>query len=395
MDFKQTSLKLLLNNRRKVKNFQYTVPSPDTYPYQWLWDSCFHAIILTHFNVGEAKKEIMSLLSKQFDNGLIPHIIYWDKKVKTDFPKISWGKKNTSSITQPPMVAYAVWQIYQKDNDLNFIKIVYPKLYHFYKYLLNVRDPHENHLIGIMNPDESGEDNSPRFDIPLSLPPVHSIEKSRQKRFKLADQNIKCNFDAPFCMRNFFWVKDVPFNAIMVENLRLLAQIATNLSFKEDACFFMKEAEKISLAMKKLMFEDELFWSTFGESYKKIKVKTWAIFTPLFAKILTHKEAKELVEKHLLNPDEFWTKFPIPTVPINEPFFDPKGFWRGSTWIATNWFIYKGLLNYGFYDIAKQIKESSVALIEKSGFREYFDPNTGEGFGAKDFTWGCLILDMA
>ncbi|MDP3973741.1 MAG: hypothetical protein Q8P92_02820, partial [Candidatus Daviesbacteria bacterium] len=232
MDLKQSSLQLFLSNRRKAKNLQYTVPSPDTYPYQWLWDSCFHAIILTHFNLGEAKKEIMSLLSKQFDNGLIPHIIYWDKKVKTDFPKINWGIEDTSGITQPPMIAYAVWQIYQKDNDRNFIKIVYPKLYHFYKYLLSERDPHENHLIGIMNPDESGEDNSPRFDIPLSLPAVHSIEKSKQKRFQLADQNIKCNFDAPFCMRNFFWVKDVPFNSIMVENLRYLSQIAEKIGKK-------------------------------------------------------------------------------------------------------------------------------------------------------------------
>jgi hypothetical protein len=23
----------------------YTSPNPDTYPWQWLWDSCFHAII--------------------------------------------------------------------------------------------------------------------------------------------------------------------------------------------------------------------------------------------------------------------------------------------------------------------------------------------------------------
>ncbi|MDP3758338.1 MAG: trehalase family glycosidase [Candidatus Daviesbacteria bacterium] len=394
MDLKQASLQLFLSNRRKAKNFQYTIPSPDTYPYQWLWDSCFHAIILTHFNVGEAKKEILSLLSKQFDNGLIPHIIYWDKKVKTDFPKINWGIADTSSITQPPMIAYAVWQIYQKDNDRNFIKIIYPKLYHFYKYLLSERDPHENRLIGIMNPDESGEDNSPRFDIPLSLPAVHSIEKSKEKRFQLADQNIKCNFDAPFCMRNFFWVKDVPFNSIMVENLRYLSQIAEKIGKKGDSIYFTTKADEISLAMRKLMFDSGIFWSTYGEDYKRVKVKTWAMFAPLFARVLTQNEAKKLVNGHLLNSSEFWTKYPVPTVSIDEPSFDPKGFWRGPVWIATNWFIYKGLKNYGFYDIAKQIKESSIALIEKSGFREYFDPNTGEGFGAKDFTWGCLMLDM-
>ena len=123
-------------------------------------------------------------------------------------------------------------------------------------------------------------------------------------------------------------------------------------------------------------------------------MKTWAIFAPLFAEILNRSEAKRLVEKHLLNPKEFWTNYPVPTVSIDEPSFDPKGFWRGTTWIAINWFIYKGLLNYGFSDIAKQIQQSSINLIEKSGFREYFNPLTGEGLGAKNFTWGGLVLDM-
>lgn len=384
-DLKKLTLKLLLENRRKAKDHQYTVPSPDSYPYQWLWDSCFHAIILTHFNTSDAKKEILSFLSKQFTNGMIPHMIYWDKKSPTDFPVIEWGKKDTSTITQPPMVVYAVWQIFQKDQDKSFIKKVYPSLYHFYRYLLTERNPHENYLIGIMNPDESGEDNSPRFDIPLDLPPVHTLKENTERRFKLVKQNI---------MRNFFWVEDVPFNVIMVENLRLLAKIATNLNYTDDADSFTRESANISLAMKKLMSEDGLFWSTYGEDYKKIKVKTWAIFAPLFAKIVTPREAKNLVEKHLLNPKEFWTKYPVPTVSQDEPSFDPKGFWRGPVWIAVNWFIYKGLLNYGFLDIAKQIKKSSINLIEKSGFREYFNPITGEGQGAKDFTWGGLIMDM-
>ena len=78
-DIKKACFELFLKNKRKLGKYQYTVPSPDTYPYQWLWDSCFHAIILSHFNIRDAKAEILTLLSKQFDNGLIPHMIYWDK----------------------------------------------------------------------------------------------------------------------------------------------------------------------------------------------------------------------------------------------------------------------------------------------------------------------------
>lgn len=391
---KRSYLQLLENNRRITDGFQYTMPAPTTYPYQWLWDSCFHAIILSHFKLTDAKKEIFALLSKQFQNGMIPHMIYWKNNEKTSFPKIGWGREETSTITQPPMLAYAVWQIFQKDNDVKFLKSTYPGLYHFYKYLLNERDPHEKHLIGIMNPDESGEDNSPRFDLPLKLPVKQTREESLKRRLQLVTQNIDCKFDAPFCMRNFFWVKDVSFNSIMVANLEILAKIAEKIGRSGDTDYFIKEAKNISEAMKKLMLEDKIFYSTYGEEYKKIRVKTWAIFAPLFAKILTQKEARELVFDHLLNKNEFWANFPVPTTSLDEPSFNPQGFWRGPVWIAVNWFIYKGLLNYGFKDIAKQIKQSSIALIEKSGFREYFDPNTGEGLGTTNFTWGGLVLDM-
>ena len=188
-NIKESIHKLLLKNRRHFGKYQYTLPSSKSYPYQWLWDSCFHAIILNYFNAEDAKKEIISLLSKQFDNGLIPHMIYWEK---ADVMKIDWGKKGTSSITQPPMIAYAVWEIYKKNPDDDFLKEIYPHLFHFYKYIINERDPHERHLAGIINPDESGEDNSPRFDEPLGLPPVHSIEENFERRKTLIKENKKC-----------------------------------------------------------------------------------------------------------------------------------------------------------------------------------------------------------
>lgn len=390
------SYELLKRNRRLAGEFSYTVPSPTTYPYQWLWDSCFHAIVLAHFEPVAAKQELLALLSWQFNNGMIPHIIYWNELAleNTHRLKINWGSAGTSSITQPPMIAYAAWRIFQKDGDTMFLEKIYQNLFHYYKYLLNERDPHERHLIGIINPDESGEDNSPRFDSLLDLPPIHEEEVNYQKRMALVEENKKCNFDAPFCMKNFFWVKDVPFNAIVVENLRSLSHIAEKLGRSYDAQYFNKKAELIATSVRELMNSDGLYLSTFGEDYQKIKVKTWAIFSPLFAKIPSQEEARVLVSDYLLNSKFFLTKYSVPTVSQDEPSYDPKGFWRGSAWIATNWFIYKGLLQYGFNDEAQKIKDISILLIEQSGFRERFNPETGEGLGAQDFTWGTLIVDM-
>jgi hypothetical protein len=92
-DLRTRVYELMLTNRRRKGKYQYTLPSPDSYPYQWLWDSCFHAIILTHYNTEDAKKELLSLVAKQFTNGMIPHMNYWQESKKKNFPKIDWGGK--------------------------------------------------------------------------------------------------------------------------------------------------------------------------------------------------------------------------------------------------------------------------------------------------------------
>jgi len=393
-DFKTKVYELMLSNRRRKGKYQYTIPSPDSYPYQWLWDSCFHAIILTHYNTDDAKKELLSLVAKQFTNGMIPHMNYWQEPEKTNFPKIDWGKEDSSSITQPPLLAYAAWQIYQKDQDLEFLSNIYGHIKRFYDYLLKERDPRGHHLASIINPDESGEDNSPRFDLPLNLPPKQTIEENYKKRLELISKNHKCNFDAPFCMKNFFWAKDVPFNSILVENLKILSSIADKLNFDEESEYYYYQASLIKRAMRSLMLEDGIFWSTYGKDYKKIKVKTWAIFSPLFAKVATDSEAKSLIKNYFLNPNEFYLPFILPTTSKSDPAFDPKGFWRGPIWMSLNWIVFKGLKNYGFQMEAKYLLDCSIKLLEKSGFREQYDPFTGEGYGARNFTWGGLIVDM-
>lgn len=385
--------KIMTANRREHDGCVYTVPSPGTYPYQWLWDSCFHAIILSHFDVDAAKAELRSLFTKQFSNGMIPHMIYWEPGEAVD---IDWGKGGeTSSLTQPPLCAYAVWRVYQVDKDISFLEDTYRSLFHFYQYLLNDRDPHRQHLIGIINPDESGEDNSPRFDQLLGLDDQHPFDKNFRRRLDLVEKNKACNFDAPFCMKDHFWVKDVPFNAIMVEGLDAMSRIADKLGRTRDARYFSDQRSSIISAMYDLMQgEDGLFYSTHGKHYQKINKETWAIFAPMFAGIVSDKEAEVLVEKYLTQESKFQTQYPVPTVPQDNSAFSADDMWRGPTWIGVNWFIYRGLQRYGYNSVAGDIKDGSQQLLQESGFCEYYNPFTGEGLGAKQFTWGGLVIDM-
>src|SRR5262249_59508421 len=54
----------------------WTCPSADLYPHQWLWDSCFTAIGLTHVDPARAADELRSLVRGQWDDGMLPHMIF-------------------------------------------------------------------------------------------------------------------------------------------------------------------------------------------------------------------------------------------------------------------------------------------------------------------------------
>lgn len=394
MELKEAARLLLLANRRRTRDgHQYTVPSPSTYPYQWLWDSCFHAIVLAKLDPEAAKRELMTLFSRQLPDGMIPHMIFWKPRITRPY-HMWWGKEGVSSITQPPMMAYAAWEIYRETKELAFLKEIFPQLLASYTYLIDNRDPHDHHLISIINPDESGEDNSPRFDIAMRVKSNISFFSHMYKRHQLITANRTCGFDPLVCMQERFWVKDVPFNAILVKNLERLALIAGEIGDTEAREYATQQHDLIKFTMREYLMAEGVFWSAIGLEHGHLKVSTWAHFAPLFAGLYTPEEAKELIRVHFNDPETFRSPYGIRTVSKKEASYRSTGFWRGPIWFAPHWFIYKGLKDYGFEEEAAWLRDTSMALIKKHGFREFFDPETGKAHGAHNFTWGTLVLDM-
>lgn len=394
---------LLRSNRRTKDGYTYTVPSPELYPFQWFWDSCFHATILAHYDIEEARDEIRAVVARPLQNGLLPHIIYWEddyritnwgREMRGDVISRSWGTDGTSAITQPPLIAVTVFELHMKYPDRQFLAELYPVLMRHYRALLAGRDVGRTGLVGIINPDESGEDNSPRFDAALNLPGWHTDHENLDRRIILMEQNVRCGFDAYNCMRPHFWVEDVTFNVVLKCGLEALAKIAESLGERADAKFWKKSADDTHRAIRRNLCSDGICYSLTGLDQEEIRIDTWGVLTPLFGNILTKEEATTLVETYLGSERKFRTKYPIPSVAVDQEVYQPDDFWRGPTWMAINWFVYKGLMNYGFVSEAAMIRERSIALVAESGFREYYHPETGAGLGATNFTWGGLIVDM-
>lgn len=405
---REKARQLLLANRRQGysapinKKYAFTCPSPQTYPLQWFWDSCFHAIALSHLDPDFAKRELLSLVSVQEKNGFCPHIILWEKPgFHYALLNILQGKNilhpTYTILIQPPVLAFATLKVVEKTGDGEFLKEILPKIKKYYLWLFQNRDPDKDNLISIISPYESGLDYKPSYDEVLDISKQSRLSIFFAPRVvEVRNLAVHHNLDEIFT-RDYFNVEDVLVNTILAQNLWALSQLCLrNKEAKES-----KKFEGLALAVEKAILtkcqdKDGLFYDLYSSDEKMAKVKTFTCLAPLLLKTIDEKTVADLVNNHLLNPREFWLPYPVPSVAKSEPSFNPGSgpLWRGPTWLNANWFLVYGLWEHGYYAIAREIVEKSCALVQKGGFREYYNPLTGEGYGARDFGWSTLIVDM-
>ena len=124
-----------------------------------------------------ALEEISHLFESQWNNGLLPQIVF-NPRFGEYFPGIDfWHAERspnaprdskTSGVVQPPIHATAVLYVYRHAQDeaaaKEFLGRLFPKLRAWHEYLYRERDPEGEGLVYIRHPWESGMDNSPMWD---------------------------------------------------------------------------------------------------------------------------------------------------------------------------------------------------------------------------------------
>ena len=414
----------------------YTIPAEGLYPHQWLWDSCFIAIGLAEYDIPRAQKELRSLLRGQWSNGMLPNMIFAEGDNHKRDRNIwqSWRNPyapdhlTTSGITQPPMLAEAVVRIGSKLKTVerrSWYQDMYPALLAYHEWMYAERDPHNEGLILLIHPWESGLDNSPPWIDQLHMHSkplwVSLVEKLKLDKlailFRRDTQHVPpgqrvSNIDALLYFviiqrlkrknwdierileRSHFAFQDLTFNCILVRANQHLKEIAKTIGHKLP--------DELISDMKKTEESIESLWDGFYKQYysrtfithKLVKEPSIATLMPLYAGSIDKERASELV-KTMKSPNQFWTEFPVPSVPVSSTWYKELGYWQGPTWINTNWLIADGLRRYGFDEEANEITNKSIQLVSKNGPYEYFSASSGRPAGAKNFSWtASLIIEM-
>ncbi|WP_340104608.1 MGH1-like glycoside hydrolase domain-containing protein [Rhodohalobacter sp. 8-1] len=413
----------------------FTKPAANLYPYQWSWDSAFIAIGYAHYAQHQAEKELLHLFRSQWQNGLVPQIVFANEVKKgTYFPgpdfwqtedvEAAPDSPRTSGICQPPIHATAVMHVLKYGDDYErakrFAAEIFPKLKAWHEFLHRERDPENEGLVYIRHPWGSGQDNSPIWDAvlqnleisPEQVPPysrkdtdlIHIDERPSDddydKYVYLLDFFRQRKYDEERIRKDGcpFLIQDVLFNSLLCKADRDLAEIANAIGEKSKP--FTEQADRTARTINDKLWDDEhdMYLDFDLNEKQRVRADVLSGFIPMFAEIPGQDRANRMF--NYLNTHCFCRLdddcLAAPSYDRSGPGYSASKYWRGPIWINMNWMLSEGLQAYGNKEYVTLIRNSIAKLTLKNGFCEYFNPESGEGHGSDCFSWtSSLLIDIA
>jgi glycogen debranching enzyme len=371
--------------------YAFTCPSTPRYRHQWYWDSCFHAIVWRRFDPGRARDELRTLLRASCD-GLVPHTVFWDYPALWRRAPLyacnSVFRNHATAHIQTPLLAVA-WETVAED-DPDFANEGIDELKRHYDWLAAERDPDGDGLITILFPDESGMDDSPKYDQVYGWMAHHL-----PGYFWLVQRSRKLGYSAHrIVAKHAEHVEDVLVNVAYAMGLRSLSRLIG------DDTVYVERAEQTERALLERCYDEQsgLFFDLAGPDEQQVPISTWASLAPLALPDLPEDMRRRLVDEHLLHPRRYRAQTGIPSVALEEPTFNPHfdrfRCWRGPSWMPTAWFLVPPLRELGYHEDADRIVGSLADAVERDGYREYYNPLNGHGLAAKRFGMATLLVEL-
>lgn len=342
------------------------VPSHAAYYFVgfWAWDTWRFSAALAKFDPELAKDNIRAMFDYQQPDGMIIDCIYTDPA------------ENNARDSKPPLVSWAVDEIFTHTNDTAFISEMYPQLMAYYKWWYNKRDHNHNGMCEYGSTDgtleaaawESGMDNAIRFDDAKMLK-----NDGAEDAWSMDQESVDLNaYLALECklLKKFAGILGVTFDGPDYSN-----QVADYFFDKEKGFFFDRRLKDGSF----------------------IQEPGCEAYTPLWTEVATADQVKAMLPL-LTDTAKFSTYIPFPTVAADNPKYNPRGYWRGPIWLDQTYFAIRGLRNYGYNKMADeytlQVFDRLQGLKEGAPIHENYGTHTGELLKAPHFSWSSSHLLM-
>ncbi|MGA3263339.1 MAG: trehalase family glycosidase [Terracidiphilus sp.] len=341
------------------------------------WDTFFAATLASVGDKDLAYANALEILREETSQGFVPN-----------FARAGGLKSEDRS--EPPVGAITVLGLYEKYQDRWFLDDAFAPLLNWNRWWAAHREmdgyltwgsDRENYPVnldyntgGALQDavDESGLDNSPMYDGSFFNPKTHLME--------YADVGLMS-----------MYIADCDALAKMAE---LLGKAAEAKELRERAARYRGKLGTLWDEQAGIFLNKDLHT---GRSVMRLSPTN---FYPMLARAATPEQAKTMVEKHLMNPKEFWGEWVIPSIARDDPAFQDQNYWRGRIWGPMNYLVYLGLRNYDDTAARKEFAQNSYKLFlkewsEMGHVHENYNALLGSGDDVSTsdrfYHWGALL----
>jgi hypothetical protein len=362
--------------RNWVPTQGFTMPNRRKYPWQWLWDSCFHAIAWSRLGDPRCVAELESVFSLQLADGFVPHMGF-----QTD-PKRSlrlWHVLGRSDITQPPMYGHALGVLAERGFPVGHL---YGSASRGLRYLFEHRRDRRSGLIRVVHPWETGCDDSPRWDGWRSGP-FNERHWNARKRELVRSLRLQ---DGVASANPLFEVASAGFSGLVAFNARELGRAMEDQDL-------ISGARELAKAIDAHWLDRERTWSDVCLAGPKTtsSVRTLdALFPALVSESSGYLEA---AFAEIFDSGSFWRPFGPSGTAADERSYDPGGYWRGDAWPQEVYLLMLAAQRSGRHPEAGKLAERLVLGCIGSGYAERWNPETGAGLGAVPQSWAALACE--
>jgi hypothetical protein len=341
------------------------------------WDTFFGATLAGIGDKDLAYANVIEVLHEETAEGFVPNYA-------------RAGEWKSSDRSEPPVGAITALGLYQKYRDRWFLEEAFAPLLRWSRWWDEHRQIHgcltwgsdggnkpvdpEDGWVGKRTGAilESGLDNSPMYDNAVYNEETHLLEYA-----------------------------DVGLMSMYIADCDALAQIAEILDKPAEAKELKARSARYRAALATL-------WNDQAGIYLNKDLHTGQYVTrlsptnfyPMLVHVATAQQAQTMIQKHLLNPKEFWGQWVIPSIERDDPAFKDQDYWRGRIWGPMSYLVYLGLCNYENSTVRSEFAQKSYDLFlkewrEKGHVHENYNAITGDGDDVKNsdcfYHWGALL----
>ena len=299
------------------------------------------------------------------------------------------------------------WKLYfWIGKDREYLRKLYAALEAHDAYLWRTRDSNGDGLLETWCTWDTGDDNSVRLNTrhaptrwPFDIPPGGDRSPDPQdsgsfQRYWL--EHYRDKLPPPTREQVLVPFASMDVMAYSYDGRATLAKVAHELGNGREKFWRRRAAEVRRRLIKGLWVPEKHACYDRDRTGKRLAELVHNNLRAMYYGVFTQPMADAFIRHHLLNPAEFWTPTPLPSIAFNERLYSNAecNNWGGQPQGLTYQRAIRALENYGHYAEVSLLGDKFLKLLLRNGgtFFSQFDPRTGIAAGLTPDGYGPTIL---